>query len=193
MLRRAATLLLFLVASVAHAKKPKARYPAVTVHHVNTKQEVRFALYDARGRPRRDEMRRVEKLLRCHHTGKRHRVHWRLLRLLYRVARHFPAQRVDVVAGYRDPAVARDKGVPRSYHTRGRAADLRVPGVSNDDLRDYLRRFDNVGVGYYPNSTFVHLDVRDDKSAYWVDESGPGEPAHTQRAAAAHAVRSALP
>jgi len=29
-------------------------------------------------------------------------------------------------------------------------------------------------VGYYPNSSFVHLDVRDTNS-YWVDYAGPGE------------------
>src|SRR5262249_36429710 len=34
-----------------------------------------------------------------------------------------------------------------------------------------------VGVGYYPNSDFVHLDVRPagKKSAYWVDYSAPGQ------------------
>jgi len=32
-----------------------------------------------------------------------------------------------------------------------------------------------VGVGYYPNSTFVHLDVRS-LPTYWVDYSKPGEP-----------------
>ena len=32
-----------------------------------------------------------------------------------------------------------------------------------------------VGVGYYPNSSFVHLDVRKDRSAFWIDYSGPGE------------------
>jgi hypothetical protein len=30
-------------------------------------------------------------------------------------------------------------------------------------------------VGYYPNSSFIHLDVRKDRSAFWIDYSGPGE------------------
>jgi hypothetical protein len=51
-----------------------------------------------------------------------------------------------------------------------------VEGVKNTDLRDYLRKsFKKVGVGYYPNSTFVHLDVRKDRSAFWIDYSGPGD------------------
>lgn len=48
-------------------------------------------------------------------------------------------------------------------------------GVPNAALRDFLRTFDDVGVGFYPNSTFVHLDARD-YDAYWVDYAGPGEP-----------------
>jgi hypothetical protein len=42
-------------------------------------------------------------------------------------------------------------------------------------LRDYCRTLKNVGVGYYPNSTFVHLDVRT-TPAFWIDYSKPGEP-----------------
>jgi hypothetical protein len=38
-----------------------------------------------------------------------------------------------------------------------------------------LQELSETGVGYYPNSTFVHVDVRPD-AAYWVDRSGPGEP-----------------
>jgi hypothetical protein len=33
---------------------------------------------------------------------------------------------------------------------------------------------DQVGVGYYPNSSFVHVDVRS-QNTQWVDRSSPGE------------------
>jgi hypothetical protein len=42
-------------------------------------------------------------------------------------------------------------------------------------VRDFCRTLRNAGCGYYPNSTFVHMDVRDTK-AFWVDLSRPGEP-----------------
>jgi hypothetical protein len=59
---------------------------------------------------------------------------------------------------------------------KGLACDFRVVGIANTQLRDYLRRtYQKVGVGYYPNSSFVHLDVRKDRSAFWIDYSGPGE------------------
>jgi hypothetical protein len=97
----------------------------------------------------------------------------RLMALLYNTGRHWPGHRVEVVSGYRHPSVAKN---PRSPHMKGLACDFRVVGVPNTQLRDYLRTaYKNVGVGYYPNSSFVHLDVRKDRSAFWIDYSGPGE------------------
>jgi hypothetical protein len=65
---------------------------------------------------------------------------------------------------------------PHSPHMKGLACDFRVVGVKNTDLRDYLRRaYPHIGVGYYPNSSFVHMDVRQGPSAFWIDYSGPGE------------------
>ncbi len=50
--------------------------------------------------------------------------------------------------------------------------------MSKRTLRDYLRsRFSKVGVGYYTNVPFVHLDVRKKRSAFWVDTSGSGQKA----------------
>ena len=46
--------------------------------------------------------------------------------------------------------------------------------MSREALVKFLRTIDRVGVGYYPNSVFVHMDTRPEK-AYWVDYSKPGE------------------
>jgi hypothetical protein len=102
-------------------------------------------------------------------------MHPRLMKLLYQTGRHWPGKRLEVVSGYRHPKVAKLKN-PRSPHMKGLACDFRVEGVKAAELRDYLRStFEKVGVGYYPNSTFVHLDVRKERSAFWIDYSGPGE------------------
>ena len=54
--------------------------------------------------------------------------------------------------------------------------------MANTELRDFLRSaFQRIGVGYYPNSDFVHLDVRARVSAFWIDYSGPGERAKYSR------------
>ena len=90
----------------------------------------------------------------------------RLVRLMYQVGRHYPGRRIEVVSGYRHPSVAKN---PRSPHMQGLACDFRVPAFATRSCADYLRRgFEKVGVGYYPNSSFVHLDVRKDHSAFWI-------------------------
>ena len=106
----------------------------------------------------------------------------RLAALLYATARHFDDRPITVIAGYRAPKVARKKGNPKSPHKKGIACDFRIDGVDNTVLRDYLRdTYTGVGVGYYPNAGFIHLDARGGKSAFWIDYSGPGERAEYSR------------
>ena len=156
------------------AKAPKApKNPPVALYTVNHKETFSLRLRDAQGKPVKGNQRRFDRFLRCHHTESKHAMNPRLMRLLYQTGRHWPGKRLEVVSGFRSPKVAKN---PRSPHMKGLACDFRVEGVKTTDLRDYLRKtFDKVGVGYYPNSTFVHLDVRKDRSAFWIDYSGPGE------------------
>jgi hypothetical protein len=91
----------------------------------------------------------------------------RLLDLVYRAMRHFEAPLVHVVSGYRPDRAG-------SRHTQGRAIDMVLPGVTNEQLADYVRTYGFCGVGIYPKSGFVHLDVRDN-SYFWLDNSLPDE------------------
>ncbi|MEW5920673.1 MAG: D-Ala-D-Ala carboxypeptidase family metallohydrolase [Bacillota bacterium] len=49
-------------------------------------------------------------------------------------------------------------GSPHSYHLRGMAADIRVPGLSPAELATAARQASFRGIIIYP--TFVHVDVR---------------------------------
>jgi hypothetical protein len=53
-----------------------------------------------------------------------------------------------------------------------------VHGVRNEDVFKFCRSLRDVGCGFYPNSKFVHLDVRRAHTgkAMWIDVSAPGEP-----------------
>ena len=161
-------------AARAPRKKQNPNPPAELLA-LNTHEE--FTLRpDASGHFGKKELRGWSRFLRCHHTGRVHTMSSRLASLLYETAKHFEFKRVFVVAGYRAPRIARKKGNPRSPHKQGVACDFRVEGIANTELRDYLRgAFARVGVGYYPNSDFVHLDVARKVSAFWIDYSGPGE------------------
>jgi uncharacterized protein YcbK (DUF882 family) len=154
------------------APKSGSKGPVV-LFHVNSHETMTLNPRDTQGRPGKGLQRRFDRFLRCHHTNQLHAMNPRLIRLLYTTGRHWPGRRVEVISGYRHPSVAKN---PHSPHMKGLACDIHVAGVTNTDLRDYLRRtFQKVGVGYYPNSSFVHLDVRKDRSAFWIDYSGPGE------------------
>ena len=93
-----------------------------------------------------------------------------LVSRLQKVADHFKGKRIVVVSGYRP-------GSQGSFHQSARALDFHVDGVTNASLVSYCRTLPDTGCGYYPNSSFIHLDVRPPHSgkAYWIDASGPGE------------------
>jgi uncharacterized protein YcbK (DUF882 family) len=127
----------------------------------------RGVVFDKRGKVAPGAVESISKLFAA--TGSRPRVDARLIALLADVSEHFGGQPIRVVSGWRDHSYFED-----SRHKHSQAVDFSIPGVTNTVLRDYVRRFRNCGVGYYPNSSFVHLDVRD-TAAYWVDYAGPGE------------------
>ena len=148
----------------------------MTLHHVNTKEKLR-KLWVIRTDPKNKNKqwvgkrarKRITHFLRDWRTGRTKYVPERLIWYLYLVQQHFDAP-IEVVSGYRH------KERKSSRHRQGRAVDFRVVGVDPKVVWKYCKRFDNVGLGHYPNSRFTHIDVRK-KSYYWVDESGPGEEA----------------
>ena len=91
-----------------------------------------------------------------------------LLVLLQRLADEWPGRTIEIVSGYRPRAR------PGSRHRGGHALDVRVVGVHRARVAALGRTWARSGVGFYPNSTFTHLDVRD-APAFWVDESAPGQ------------------
>jgi uncharacterized protein YcbK (DUF882 family) len=77
----------------------------------------------------------------------------------------------EIISGYRSPKTnamlrGRSSGVAKkSYHMKGQAIDLRLPGVSTARLRDIAKSLQAGGVGYYAGSDFVHIDTG--RVRYW--------------------------
>jgi hypothetical protein len=96
-----------------------------------------------------------------------------LLTRMQRVVDHFRAKKVVVVSGYRPTSVG-------SFHQSAKALDFRLDGASNEALVAFCRKLPDTGCGYYPNSSFVHMDVRPAGAGhvFWIDSSGPGDPPH---------------
>lgn len=76
-----------------------------------------------------------------------------------------PGATIDVVCGYRTQETneilrASSQGVAEhSQHILGHAIDIRIPGSTTTRLRNAALSLNEGGVGYYPTSHFVHVDV----------------------------------
>ena len=151
----------------------RAKNPGV-VHlaRLATTEDAKLRLVDRRGRNVPQAAKPIEKLLRSA-SGQSKPIEPRLMALLAIVSDHFGGRKIEVISGYRPYAPTQHTA--HSNHNVGKAIDFRVVGVPNEVVRDFCRTLRNVGVGYYPNSTFVHLDART-TPAFWIDYSRPGEP-----------------
>jgi uncharacterized protein YcbK (DUF882 family) len=145
------------------------------VRMVRGSEKLEVQLLTRHGRLAPTALAGVTQLLRFYPTGDKLAIDPRLVALIGRVSEHFGGRTLHVVSGFRPYTPA--QYTLHSNHNVGRAMDFSIDGVPNTALRDYCRTFRDAGVGYYPNSTFVHLDVRAGK-AYWIDYAGPGEAPH---------------
>jgi hypothetical protein len=106
----------------------------------------------------------------------------RLLWLLARISDQYRWKPIFIYSGYRSGA--REERDPESsiphggLHAAGRALDIAVDGIKNEELLALCFDLPDTGCGYYPHNKFVHIDVRprSSGSSVWVDASGPGEP-----------------
>jgi LysM repeat protein len=126
---------------------------------------------DQKGNILPDARKRIQSLLASWETGRKVQIalNPRLFQLIVKVSDEFGGRPIRVVSGYRERSFAR-----HSKHRTGRALDFSIPGVPNSALIDFLITLPKTGVGYYPNSTHVHMDARSTRM-YWVDVSGPGQ------------------
>lgn len=114
----------------------------------------------------REALDQINYILRDHRASEVHFIDLRLLDQLYAIkSRVRPKTPFYVISGYRSPAtngMLRQKttGVARaSYHIKGQAIDIRLPGYRTERLRDLCITMKSGGVGFYAKSDFIHLDT----------------------------------
>lgn len=118
-------------------------------------------------------VQRLDEFLRDHRTGEVHALDPRLFDVLHdlSVTVGRPESEIDIVCGYRTPwsnefLRRTTSGVAaHSLHMEGEAIDIRIPGVGTSVLRNAAMALHRGGVGYYPKSAFVHVDVG--RVRYW--------------------------
>ncbi len=142
------------------------RARSVDLNHLHTGEQLSLILFENE-MPSWPMYEALTRFMRDHYSGQATNMDPRLLRSLFNVMANLDIAHgsIDVVSGYRSHRTnerlrKRNSRVARnSFHTKGRAMDLRMKSVNLKDLRDAARSERIGGVGYYQNSGFCHFDT----------------------------------
>jgi uncharacterized protein YcbK (DUF882 family) len=134
--------------------------------HTHTRERLDI-VYRRDGQYLPEALNRLDYFLRDHRTGDVHHYDPRVFDLLHDLLTSLgrPDSEIDIICGYRTPwsneyLRTHGHGVAlQSLHMQAMAIDIRVPGVTTAALRDAALALHDGGVGYYPASEFVHVDV----------------------------------
>jgi uncharacterized protein YcbK (DUF882 family) len=116
-------------------------------------------------------------VLRCRRTDDEKPIDIQLLTWMSLIYDHFGDKPLQIVSAYRN------QRKQSSNHAKGRAMDIRIEGVAPKQIRAFAETLDRggMGIGFYPVSQFVHIDVRSPPSYRWVDRSPPNSNASEKR------------
>lgn len=161
--------------TTAAALKPSAAIAAVdrwakpgkklSFYNLHTDEYLNIC-YCRNGKYDPEALKKINYILRDHRTGDIKAIDSQLLDLLYTIGLKTNSNSpFHVISGYRSRATnsmlrqKRNGIASKSLHMQGKAIDIRIPGFSTRHLRDVAIQVQGGGVGYYPKSDFVHVDV----------------------------------
>jgi uncharacterized protein YcbK (DUF882 family) len=156
---------LSLVAAPVLANISSVSERRLAFHNTHTGESLRCT-YWADGQYLADALTEINHLLRDHRSGEVHPIAPALLDLVYRVNHAVGGRKpFEIVSGYRSPDTnarlrRKNAGVAKhSLHMSGKAMDIQLPGCELKELRRAALALRAGGVGYYPASGFIHVDV----------------------------------
>jgi uncharacterized protein YcbK (DUF882 family) len=161
---------LSLLAMPAAASKSKSqpREYRLRLYHTHTNERL-DVVYRRGDRYMPSALKQLNFYLRDYRTGTIHAYDPRVFDLLHDLTTSAgqPGAEIQVICGYRTPRTNRllrsrtvKSGVAQhSLHMQAEAIDIRVPTMSTARLRDVALALRRGGVGYYPSSDFVHVDI----------------------------------
>ncbi len=184
-----AAAMLFLSAA-SNAQTPSRSVPAQQSSPQQS-QEHRLSLYNTHTAERLDivyrrgdeyipaALAKLDNFLRDHRTGDVRHFDPHLYDILSDLTASVghPGAEIDIVCGYRTSSTneslrAHTTGVAKnSLHIQAEAIDLRMPGIDTLKLRKAALALARGGVGYYPHSDFIHVDVG--RVRQWCFECSP--------------------
>ena len=152
------------VATAAPAKRPTEVRRAF-VHNLHTGDTL-DAVYYENGGYVPDALRAAMRVLRDWRSGEEHFMDPRLFDLMHRLRQKTEVRGpFQIVSGYRSAATNAwmrrhsQEVAEHSQHILGKAVDIGLEGVDLGRLHRAALSLRAGGVGFYPNSGFVHVDV----------------------------------
>lgn len=158
--------ILLLPSRITKANSAPVEERRLSLFHLHTNERIDI-VYKRGDSYLADAIDRLDHFLRDHRTGDVTQLDPRLFDLLHDLTAAVgrAGTEIDIVCGYRTPwsnefLRRTTPGVAKhSQHMEGKAIDIRIPGVPTAEVRDAALRLHRGGVGYYPQSQFVHVDV----------------------------------
>ena len=151
------------VPEIGTATVPKKR--SLTLLHTHTNQHLEVT-YAWGGKYNPFALAKINKFLRDYKTGQTYPIDPKLLDILWAIQQEMGRKGVyEVISGFRSPQTngrmrRKGAGVARnSLHMKGKAIDIRFPGISTNQIQQCAVEMQCGGVGYYAKSDFVHLDT----------------------------------
>lgn len=137
----------------------------LNLYHSHTGESIQ-ATFRVNGAYDPSVLEKLNWFLRDWRNNDRTRMDPRLFDVIWEVYRTAGAtQPIVIISAYRSPQTnamlrRRSTGVAEhSQHILGRAMDTTMPGMPMEKIREIGMRLQRGGVGWYPGSNFVHLDV----------------------------------
>lgn len=154
-------LAMFPVAGLSRTQRPRQ----LSFFHTHTSEKL-DVVYAESGRYVPEALEAINRLLRDFRSGEVHPIDAALLDILHDVRSATGGRgRFEIISGFRSPVTNdmlrnRSTGVAQgSLHLSGQAIDVRLTGVPTRQLQRAALGLARGGVGYYPESDFVHLDT----------------------------------
>lgn len=143
------------------------RERSLAIYNPRTREAV-DVIYRIGNRYSRNNLRKINHIMRDWRSGDEVNIDPAVIDYLYSVKRWLGVRKpIHMISGYRSPATnarlaQQRRGVARnSYHTKGMAMDIRIPGYSVRSIARAAEALKIGGVGRYSRSNFVHLDSAD--------------------------------
>jgi uncharacterized protein YcbK (DUF882 family) len=138
---------------------------SLTFFHTHTRESATIT-FRRNGEYDEEALNQLNWLLRDWRVEQPAKMDRRLFDILWEVYRETGSSApINVISAYRSPTTNamlrnRSKAVSEhSQHMLGRAMDVRFPDVDTSKLREIAMKMQYGGVGYYPSSSFVHIDT----------------------------------